>query len=214
MLFATTLLVAEPAKILPLYFLLALLNSSRTAYASVTGRPVPVSVVKAMIVSTCAIYGLSTVLLCVPALRQTAESHATTSWGFSLIFIFALIQYLAIKSPAEHESQPTTEKEYMKVYLNKDYPPLMALYRIILALSVLGGVFVLVSPTNQHLITANVIAHCLQSTFELRKLGYATTRQAISAALTILLGTKMVGPVAVYAGMWYWRENVIHGLSK
>ena len=100
------------------------------------------------------------------------------------------------------------------VYLNKDYSLIIVLYRIILVLSLLANVFIPASSDNQRLITSNIVAYCLQSAFEMRNLGYATTRQTMSAMLIILFGTKMVGPMAVYAGTWHWRESVIYRLSK
>ena len=183
------------------------------------GRLVPTSVVKAMIAVTCTFYALPTILLCVPAIRQTIENHTIALWHFLPLCISALIQLLAVKPNVEHRSrsQPAKlglEKEYMRVYLNMEYSSLMVLYRIIFVLGLLANVFVPASPDNQRLITTNIVAYCLQSAFEMRNLGYATTRQAMSAILIILLGTKMVGPTAVYAGTWHWPENVIYRLSK
>lgn len=205
--------------VLPLYFLLAVCNSWRAAYASVAGRPVPTSVVRAIIAVTCTFYALPTILLCVPAIRQTVENQTIALWHFLPLCISALIQLLAVKPTFEHRlrSQPAKlglVKEYLRVYLNKDYSSIMVLYRIIFVLALLANVFIPASLHNQRLINTNVVAYCLQNAFEMRKLGYATTRQAMSAMLIILLGTKMVGPIAVYAGTWHWREDVIYRLSK
>ena len=102
----------------------------------------------------------------------------------------------------------------MRVYLNEDYSSLMVVYRIMFVLGLLTHVFIPASLDNQRLITTNIVAYCLHSAFEMRNLGYATTRQAMSAMLIILLGTKMIGPIAVYVGTWHWRENIIYRLSK
>ena len=97
----------------------------------------------------------------------------------------------------------------MEVYLNKDYPPLMILYKLIFGFAFPGRLLVPVGPDDQHSITASVITHCLYSSFEMRNLGYATASEVTIAMLVILLGANVVGPAAVYAGTWHWRENVI-----
>jgi hypothetical protein len=205
--------VVEPAKILPLYFLLAIWNSSRSIYHSVMGRPVSISVATAMI-PTCAIYAVYLALFCsTPAIRQTLKHYTTDMLPFFPIFIFAVIQLLA--ALIKPWTQPAVEKEYMTVYLNKDYPPLTIWYRIIIILSFLGTFLGPSSSYHQHgVITTSIVAHCLHSAFQLRNLGYAKTRQAAIAMVMIILGTIVLGPVTTYLGFWYWRENIIYRLSK
>lgn len=114
--------------------------------------------------------------------------------------------------------QPAGEKGYMAVYLNKDYPPLTVWYRLIFALSVLSHLFIPAISLHQHqqrlIIAGSIFVHCLQNAYQLRSLGYATTRQVASAVALIILGTAFLGPMAVYSGFWYWREHVIYALSK
>ncbi|KAL9622089.1 MAG: hypothetical protein Q9160_003588 [Pyrenula sp. 1 TL-2023] len=234
LLFTTSILLASPSKSLPLYFLISLLNTSRTAYASPTGRPVPLPVVNALTFVTCGIFALAVGAFSLPIFRQNLEAHATPSWGFPLLGVFGAVQYLATKSkpkpksPADPDSKSPPSKPYLDVYLNADFPALQTLYRILLALSILTTILLPAWP-NSNLVTANVIAHCLQSVFELRRLGYATTRQAMCGGLGVLVG-GMVGvgglgmgmgvgvrgiwAVAVYVGVWHWREGVIKELSN
>jgi hypothetical protein len=49
---------------------------------------------------------------------------------------------------------------------------------------------------------------CLYSVYELRRNGWATTKQALIAALAVIVGQVLVGPAAVYSGLWYWREGM------
>jgi hypothetical protein len=57
------------------------------------------------------------------------------------------------------------------------------------------------------------IAHSLYSTWELRRLGYVSTWAAVKAAAALTVGSVIVGPGAAWAGLWYWREKVLIGLS-
>jgi hypothetical protein len=206
--------VAEPAKILPLYFLLAIWNSSRTIYNSVMGRPLPISVATAMIPMTCAIYSVYAVLsYTTPATRKIIERYATEMSPFAPLGIFAITQLLA--AAINPWVQPAGEKDYMVVYLNKDYPPLTIWYRLIIVLSFLGLLLGPSSSYHQHgVITISIAAHCLHSALQLRNLGYTTNRQVATTMVMIVLGTTVLGPVTTYLGFWYWRENIIYRLSK
>ncbi|KAJ6497585.1 FAD binding domain-containing protein [Mycena sanguinolenta] len=48
----------------------------------------------------------------------------------------------------------------------------------------------------------------LHSVYELRRTGWATTTQALVAALAVIVFQPLVGPAAVYAAVWFWREGV------
>lgn len=55
---------------------------------------------------------------------------------------------------------------------------------------------------------------CLHSVFEMRRLGYVTTAAATRAALAVPASLLLLGPGAMYAGTWFWREKTIAGLSR
>ncbi|KAK3370536.1 FAD binding domain protein [Podospora didyma] len=55
--------------------------------------------------------------------------------------------------------------------------------------------------------------HCLYSVWELRRLGFVTTREAAQAALAVILGQALVGSGAVWAATWVWREAAIAKMS-
>ncbi|KAK0664378.1 FAD-dependent monooxygenase andE [Lasiodiplodia hormozganensis] len=48
---------------------------------------------------------------------------------------------------------------------------------------------------------------CLYSVWELRRNGWATTKEALVAAVAVLGGQVLVGPAAVFTGLWWWREG-------
>ena len=61
---------------------------------------------------------------------------------------------------------------------------------------------------------ACVTVWCLYSVFEMRRLGYVRTGQAYTAGLGVLTVLFILGPGAMYAGTWYWREIAVARLSK
>lgn len=49
----------------------------------------------------------------------------------------------------------------------------------------------------------------LYSIWDLRRLGYIKTDEAVKAGIATLAGQWIVGPGAAWAGLWYWREGKI-----
>ncbi len=43
--------------------------------------------------------------------------------------------------------------------------------------------------------------------------GYLATKQAVRVAFGIAAGQFLVGPGAVYVGVWYWREGLLSSLE-
>ncbi|KAG7142830.1 hypothetical protein HYQ45_000923 [Verticillium longisporum] len=60
---------------------------------------------------------------------------------------------------------------------------------------------------------AAVIASKMYSIWDLRRLGYIKTLEAIEVAVSVVAGQVLVGPGATWAGLWYWRESVIANQS-
>ncbi|RYP49832.1 hypothetical protein DL768_004524 [Monosporascus sp. mg162] len=54
----------------------------------------------------------------------------------------------------------------------------------------------------------------LYSIWDLRRLGYIKTKEAVKAALSVVAGQFLVGSGATWAGLWYWREGKIASLSR
>ncbi|KAI0853831.1 putative monooxygenase [Daldinia vernicosa] len=53
----------------------------------------------------------------------------------------------------------------------------------------------------------------LYSIWDLRRLGYIKTTEAIKAALAVVAGQFLVGSGATWAGLWYWREEKLASLG-
>ncbi|CEI63201.1 unnamed protein product [Fusarium venenatum] len=212
------LTMGEGAKVFPLYFLFTMLNSSRTIFTSVTGRPVPLAVANVMVPVTLTIYAVQIALCTAVATNQAYDGYFMAMGRLLPACAAAIIRLLASNPPSKVQSVGRTSyKEYMAPYMNEDFPSIMNWYRVILTLSVAGDMVVMLgssSPTQPTLVLSSIVVHCLQTAFQLRSLGYATTGQAAASMVMIILGTKILGPTTVYCGLWYWRENVIHGLSK
>lgn len=193
-----------------------MLNASRSVYASTAGRPVRVSVAKSMIPVTFAIYALFAILFCITPVQQPGKGYPLDFWRLLPISVFSIIQLIASTSPAELSPQvQPVQKEYMLAYLNTEYPPLQKWYRVIFFLSLLGTLLIPSSPYHQQgLLVSSIAAHCLYSIFQLRKLGYTTSKHAVNAMLKTILGMGLFGPTATYVGLWSWRENVIYRTSE
>lgn len=52
----------------------------------------------------------------------------------------------------------------------------------------------------------------MYTVWDLRRRGYATSREATWAALSFWTGSELCGVGAGYAGLWYWRESVLDRL--
>ncbi|CAH0023459.1 unnamed protein product [Clonostachys rhizophaga] len=63
------------------------------------------------------------------------------------------------------------------------------------------------------LASAASIASGLYSIWDLRRLGYVETKDALIAGASTIAGQLLVGPGATWAGLWYWRENRLAGLT-
>ncbi|KAL8364969.1 hypothetical protein RB595_003993 [Gaeumannomyces hyphopodioides] len=61
---------------------------------------------------------------------------------------------------------------------------------------------------------ATLLVWCLHSVAEMRRVGYVRTADACRAAAAVAASFVLVGPGAMYAATWYWREKVIAGQSR
>jgi hypothetical protein len=124
----------------------------------------------------------------------------------------------------------------LKMFENRDLPWLQASYATVFAISAGVHVYimttVLSAPTlsifgdfarnaaseylkrNLAIYAACLTIWYLYGIFEMRVNGYVTTGTAWMAAVVAVASTIAVGPAATYAGVWFWRERTIAGLSK
>ena len=212
----------KPEKLLPIYLSIAFFNSRRVPHSLTSGRPVPLSVIKAANTVVWVMYATLALSSCLPTHFRVLQGQTSSLWRIMPLCVSALVRLLATmpifkKHPQGESSNHDFEKEYMKPYLDQDYSPLTTLYKTLIVLSFLSSLFISSwSSLDSHgLVGANLITHCLQIVFDLRRLGYITNMEAIYVApVMMVLGATTVGPVPVYIGSWYWRESVIHRLSK
>ncbi|KAH8890413.1 FAD binding domain-containing protein [Thozetella sp. PMI_491] len=59
-----------------------------------------------------------------------------------------------------------------------------------------------------------MLVSSLYSVYEMRRLGYVTTAEAGRAALAVVGSVPLLGPGAMMAGTWAWKERAISTLSK
>lgn len=83
-------------------------------------------------------------------------------------------------------------------------------------LRAIGSVFLKPTVPGQRFSSMSLYAgatfgYGLYTVWNLRRRGYATTRDASKAVLGFLSGQVLFGPGATYAGLWLWREGVLTG---
>ncbi|KAF4966825.1 hypothetical protein FSARC_5540 [Fusarium sarcochroum] len=61
---------------------------------------------------------------------------------------------------------------------------------------------------------ASVLAHSIFRTLDLRRLGYITTKEAVSASLAVVAAQPILGPAAAHIGFLGWREEVFMRMSR
>ncbi|CEI63635.1 hypothetical protein FVEN_g6763 [Fusarium venenatum] len=61
---------------------------------------------------------------------------------------------------------------------------------------------------------ASVLANSLYRTFDLRRLGYITTKEAVSASLVVIATQPVFGPAAVHIGFLGWREEALMRMNR
>jgi hypothetical protein len=130
--------------------------------------------------------------------------------------------------------------ESFNVYDNGDVGYFKATYALIFGTSALAAICMIVLPYMQHglvtggapapLCKANVdttawmglnvgkTGHCililwLHTVVDLRRQGYTTTAKSLTVAAAALVCQLVLGPGAVYAAVWLWREALLASLS-
>lgn len=64
------------------------------------------------------------------------------------------------------------------------------------------------------LLAAANACYSLYNVWDMRRRGYTTSKDAVKAAVATIAGQFLVGPGATMAGVWYWRQNVLMGMSS
>ncbi|GME56852.1 Monooxygenase FAD-binding protein [Neofusicoccum parvum] len=229
--------------IAPLYFLLNVHTTSRTAHTRAVGRPVPPAVAHAILPATILGYAVPTALIFLPYAAPDTHQALLATWQFVPLWVALLtaggkaVLELVGGRPGAFD-----------VYRKRDVAPLREAYKAAFwagaGVHVAVGAFValtaLPTVTFENVLAvpnplaggaglagleaaeqvfvfvkydfafaaAAVALWCLYTVYELRRIGFATTKQALVAAGAVVVGQVVVGPGATYAGLWYWREGV------
>ncbi|TQN68038.1 FAD-dependent monooxygenase andE [Colletotrichum shisoi] len=229
-------------KVAPIYFLVSLYTTRRGVYARPTGRPIPSSVAKVLPVSLVLGYIVPTTLMFLQYGDSAVQQDAIAFWQPSPVYVSVLTWVLSgalayvsrTKSLAWEifESKDlaslrigyalcfsATATLHVAAVAYARLSPSVSLVEAFLGLPTvasmgLGNDLVGFWKYDMLLCFAAVAVWCLYSVYELRRLGYVTTRAAIGAAVLTVAGHVLVGPGATYAALWAWREDVVAGLVK
>ncbi|KAJ7610283.1 FAD binding domain-containing protein [Mycena polygramma] len=220
------------ATVAPLYFLLSVWTSGRAIYGRAAGRPVPLAVAQTILPAAFLGYLVPVILA---AAAPSSSPPASSLWQHSLPVLLAFHVYAA-KRLLEHYTPPGA----FDMYKNADVAPLRDAFRAAFGLALFAhastvyrasaglALPTLLSPSlllqtalqcaradpDFALFALTTALWSLFSVYELRRTGWATTRQAACAVAAVLAGQVLVGPVATYTGLWYWREGVWAGKAN
>jgi hypothetical protein len=212
-------------KVAPLYFLLSVLGNARIMYTRAIGRPVPISVAHTILPAVFLGYAVPLVL----ARAGIVDDVASTSFSRAALPILVAFHTYAAKRLLDLWNPPDAFDMYKKA----DVRPLRDAYRVSFLLAAGAHIALFLLPqsalgldslwkTAPSFLWEQLLAtdsdfplfalatalFCLHSVYELRRTGWATTGQALGAAAAVVGGLPLVGPTAVYAAVWYWREGV------
>ncbi|GAP90730.1 putative FAD binding domain protein [Rosellinia necatrix] len=213
--FSAVLAASRKAGVVPLYFILAACNSSRTRYTSPAGRPLPVSAARAVLTGTFMVYGVSLFFIGLQLYTTIPAAYIASVFQWQPLVIAVIIWGLAnANKVSDHHAELEPDRTHMGAYLDKDYPYLTQLYLVLFAFGATANIYVPALADDERLVTIMVCSHCLHSVFEMRRLGYIPTRDARNVMLAILFALQFIGPGALFAATWAWRERLIYRLSR
>ncbi|KZL86200.1 fad binding domain-containing protein [Colletotrichum incanum] len=228
-------------KVAPLYYLITLWTSSEPIYARTTGRPIPSLVAKALLPALCIGYVLPTALMFIQYSDSIVQQRAIALWQASTLYVpiltwtFYNIAHYAVSTKSlewelfENKDLPYLQAGYAFTFFTcaiTHIPtlvyaynsPTVSLYqtlfgRMTFAPLDFGDDVVRFWKWDMFLYLMAVVFWCFYSIKELRRLGYVSFQEFVIAGVTSLAAQIIVGPAATYAGLWYWREGVIAGMS-
>ncbi|KAF6803052.1 FAD binding domain-containing protein [Colletotrichum sojae] len=241
-LFAAASALFGIGKVAPIYYLVSLHSTRNTVYTRPTGRPIPSTVARTLLAALCIGYVIPTALMFLPYGDEAVQQAAIAFWVpsplyvslLALLFSTVLQRIAPVKTLDweifENRDLPSLQTGYAFSFcvaavvhtcalLYGSLSPAISLWRAFFDvpsfaaadLKIDMGAFM---KYDLLLLGAAVAFWCLYSAYDLRRLGYVSTRAAVCASTAVLAGQVVVGPGATYAGLWAWREGVIAGLMK
>lgn len=226
----------------PVYYLLSLFATGSGNYTRPVGRVVPTSVAKALFPSIMLGYVAPTFMAFIEHKDYVTQQNVVAFWKPFPVYVALLTWSLShiIEMVAPTESLPDLKTPEDLGHLMAGYVAFAAITAITHLSSLVYGyladpvalwlalfdvpspregdaggvVFLALLKWHMILCFAAVLVWLLYSVFDLRRLGYITTRTAAYAASAAVVGQVLVGPAATYAGLWAWREKLISELCK
>ncbi|KAK7057609.1 monooxygenase FAD-binding protein [Favolaschia claudopus] len=207
--------------IAPLYFLLSALGNARNLYTRAIGRPVPMSVARTILPIVLLAYTTPS-LLSVGSLADVLPTFLPRAYVPISVAVLTYAAKTLSSRPDAFQMYRKTDVKYLRTAYTVAFLLSAAAHVALFLLpkGQLSDIFTTPSPlqvdlslllaqTNDFALFAVASAlYSLHSVFELRRTGYARTGQALTAAVAVLAGIPLVGPAAVYAAVWSWRERV------
>ncbi|KUI71629.1 FAD-dependent urate hydroxylase [Cytospora mali] len=215
------------SRVAPFYYILSIFTGSNR----MIGRRIPEEAVYAIIPTI--VLGLALLNQTLPMLSNAVAStlHKDLSWVLVPACFLTLNKLIQgwIKSSwmgGSKAAKAPRGAEALSAYSITDVPPLRKTYAAAFAVSGVVHAALIGSYANGSgldLFTAfstpsvlrDVLFHSLVLTvyliytvWDMRRLGYITTLEAIKAAVAVVAGQLLVGPGAIYVGTWFWREGM------
>lgn len=203
-------------------------------YELPTGRSVKPDIAKAILPALALGYVVPTILkLTLPTSNGTGWQDLNTLWKVSPVTVCCLISAFAAAVPGD-TSRQVKDKQHLP-HQNTDVAILKSVYTCAFLvqatihiaafayayyhpdISVAGTFLNLLSPTtwsHSDIATIACSTNNLYSIWNLRRQGYIRSGDAIKAAVALCVGQLVVGPGAAWAGLAFWREDVIAGIKR
>ncbi|KAJ6465846.1 hypothetical protein C8R45DRAFT_1173528 [Mycena sanguinolenta] len=203
----------------PLYFLLSVWGNARIVYTRAIGRPVPISVANVVLPSVVLGYAVPLVLaragmidVLPPVISRVAlpvlvafDTYKADVKPLRRAYEVAFLLSAAAHGVLFGRFSPLVDTSAL---LASDFA-LFANIPKFLRDGTSVDISAWLSLENDFALFALASAlFSLHSVYELRRTGWATTTQALVAALVMIVVQPLVGPAAVYAVVWFWREGV------
>lgn len=202
------------------------------------GRHVPVKYAKAILPSAIVGYAIPTIIASLPIqdpqLQQVIGLIASAAPVFSAALLNGIastiqkVKGVTSSTKATKDVKETDKDEFSEMYDRKDVVPLKMAYAFAAGacatVHIASAVYPILATTPSSNLADGLntstglfglasAAFSLYSAWNLRSEGFVTTRQALLGSLGSIAGGFAVGPGATLAGLHYWRESVLDGLS-
>lgn len=222
------------AKVAPLYFVVTLLTSDNPIYQRTSGRIVDPAIAKAALPALIIGFIVPSTLMFIPSSAGVWQIKIAL-WQLAPIIVGPLASSLASMIRGR-EGPQEPDPHQLKMFGNRDLMWLLASYTVVFIATgavhawtlsriisspslTLSGVFwhnVLSTffKWNLAIYATTLALWCQYSVLQMRQMGYITTSKAWSTAIMTMASTILFGPAATYAGIWFWKERTIAGLSK